>query len=287
MKRLFLAGALLLAMLVPASSAVATPHHPTGEFANFGDCPLSKGVEYCLYSKTYGGNFILGNKESPIVNPVFLQGGFNLGESAEVSLVAAEDGNTLSKTPEPVPGGLTGLTAPNWWPSLLKTLFNETINNGLTGVDATVEIAGSVSNVKLNLLNSIIQEGTALELPVKIRLANPFLGSSCYVGSNSSPVKLKLTTGTTSPPSPNKPITGSAGEIGENAASTLLTVKGGIFVDNSFAAPGTNGCGGIFSLLVDPVISTFIGLPAASGHNTAILENNLEIAQRGAVEASE
>ena len=48
-------------------------------------------------------------------------------------LIAAEDGNTLVKTPQPVPGGLTGIVAPSWWPSILRDLFNETINNGFTG----------------------------------------------------------------------------------------------------------------------------------------------------------
>jgi hypothetical protein len=51
---------------------------------------------------------------------------------------------------------------------------------------------------------------------VKVRLENPFLGSECYVGSNSSPVVLNLTTGTTSPPAPNKPIKGTVGNIEVN-----------------------------------------------------------------------
>jgi hypothetical protein len=290
MRRLFLAGALVFAMLVPASSAIATPHHPTGEFAQFGDCPLSRAtLTACLFSESSAGSFTIGKKNVPIVNPVVLQGGLEWKESIleELPLIAAEDGNTLVKTPQPVPGGLLGIEAPAWWPKFLRDLFNETINNGFTGVTATVEIAGSASSVKLNSLNLLLGSGTALALPAKIKLDNPFLGSSCYIGSNSSPVQLNFTTGTTSPPPPNKPITGSPGTASENAGGTLITFSGGRLVNNSYAAPGANGCGGLFSFLIDPFVNSIVGLPSAAGTNTAILEGVIKIAEPAAVRASE
>lgn len=289
MRRLFLAGALVFAMLVPAS-AVASPHHPTGEFAQFGDCPLSRAtLTACLFSESSAGSFTIGKKNVPIVNPVVLQGGLEWKESIleELPLIAAEDGNTLVKTPQPVPGGLLGIEAPAWWPKFLRDLFNETINNGFTGVTATVEIAGSASSVKLNSLNLLIGSGTALALPAKIKLDNPFLGSSCYIGSNSSPVQLNFTTGTTSPPPPNKPITGSPGTASENAGGTLVTFSGGRLVNNSYAAPGANGCGGLFSFLIDPFVNSIVGLPSAAGTNTAILEGVIKIGEPAAVRASE
>jgi hypothetical protein len=281
---------LVFAMLVPASSAVATPHHPKGEFAQFGDCPLSRAtLTACLFSESSAGSFTIGKKNVPIVNPVVLQGGLEWKESIleELPLIAAEDGNTLVKTPQPVPGGLLGIEAPAWWPKFLRDLFNETINNGFTGVTATVEIAGSASSVKLNSLNLLIGSGTALALPAKIKLDNPFLGSSCYIGSNSSPVQLNFTTGTTSPPPPNKPITGSPGTASENAGGTLITFSGGRLVNNSYAAPGANGCGGLFSFLIDPFVNSIVGLPSAAGTNTAILEGVIKIAEPAAVRASE
>jgi hypothetical protein len=290
MRRLFLAGALVFAMLVPASSAIATPHHPTGEFAQFGDCPLSRAtLTACLFSESSAGSFTIGKKNVPIVNPVVLQGGLEWKESIleELPLIAAEDGNTLVKTPQPVPGGLLGIEAPTWWPKFLQDLFNETINNGATGVTATVEIAGPASSVKLNSLNLLIGSGTALALPAKIKLGNSFLGSNCYIGSNSNPVQLNFTTGTTSPPPPNKPITGSPGTASENAGGTLVTFSGGRLVNNSYAAPGANGCGGLFSFLIDPFVNSIVGLPSAAGTNTAILEGVIKIAEPAAVRASE
>lgn len=291
MRRLFLAGALVFAMLVPASSAIAAPHHPTGEFVQFGDCPLSRAtLTACLFSESSAGSFTIGKKTVPIKNPVVLQGGLEWKESileGDLPLIAAEDGNTLVKTPQPVPGGLLGIEAPSWWPTFLKELFNETINNGFTGVTATVEIAGSASSVKLNALNLLIASGTALSLPAKIKLDNPFLGSSCYIGSNSSPVMLNFTTGTTSPPPPNTPITGNPGTASESAEGNLVTFSGGRLVNNSYAAPGAHGCGGLFSFLIDPFVNSIVGLPSPAGTNTAILEGVIKIAEPNAVRASE
>jgi len=290
MKRLFLAIAALAVLALPAAPAVAAPHHPTGEFANFGDCPLSNSsVNFCFYANTTAGSFTLGSKTVPLVKSSVLQGGFILNEETEkTTFVGAEDGNTLSKSPQPVPGGLLGITAPTWWPQFLKDLFNETINNGFTGVTATVELAAPASQIQLDLHALIFGEGTVLQLPVKVKLDNPFLGGSCYVGSNSSPIVIPLTLGTTSPPPPNKPITGSRGTVTFNEEFTLIRSVGNRLVNNSFAAPGANGCGGfLFSWAVDPLVNSMIGVPSPAGTNTAILEGTTEIGNRAAVVASE
>ena len=288
MRRLFLTVAVAaLAALAPASSAAAAPHNPTGAFANFGYCPLSNpAVNICVYSKTLSGSVTTGSKEVPIVNPVILQGGLVLNpETGATTWVNAEGGETLSKTPQPVPGGLLGITAPSWWPQFLKDLFNETINNGFTGVTSTVELAGPV---QFSLLALLAGQGTAVSLPVKIKLSNPFLGSNCYIGSNSNPVSIPLTLGTTSPPPPNTPISGSQGEIVSNEAGTYIKATGSRLVNNSFATPGASGCGGILlSWAIDPFVNSIVGLPSAAGKNTAILEGNTELATSEEVIASE
>jgi len=274
--------------LLPASPAAAASHHPTGEFKQFGECPLSHpGVLACVYSLSNGGHFQVGKKDVPLKNPVTLQGGLEVNGSGESVFVGAENGETLSKTPQPVPGGLLGIEAPSWWPGFLRTLFNETINNGFTGVTATVELAAPASAVKINTGNLLFEQGTALSLPVKIKLSNPFLGSGCYIGSNASPVVIDFTTGETSPPPPNTPIHGSAGAASFNEGQTILTLSGGHLVNNSFAAPGASGCGGLFSFLIDPFVNSIVGLPSAAGHNTAILEGTLQTAVAEAVVGSE
>jgi hypothetical protein len=273
MRRLLLACVVMAAMLVPASSASAAL---TGEYAKFSKCPLSNpAVEICVYANSTSGEFKMGNKAVPLVNPQVLQGGAELVEGEEIlgpiNFIGAVNGEVLTKSPQPVPGGLLGVTAPSWWPQFLRDLFNETINNGFTGVTATVELAGPPSAIKLSILNTLTTKGTALSMPVKVKLGNPFLGSNCYIGSNSSPIQLKLTSGTTAPPPPNTPIKGSPGTLAEPAPSVIATVNNKL-VDNSFAAPGANGCGGLFSFLIDPFVESIVGVPSAAGTNTAILE---------------
>jgi hypothetical protein len=287
-----MAAAAVCLMLVPASAAVAAPHHPTGVYSLFGDCPLNNPeTSICVYAESTSGTFTIGAKAVPLKNPVVLQGGVHMtpegGPFGPLTFIGAEDGNTLSKTPQPVPGGLLGVTAPTWWPSILRDLFNETINNGFTGVTATVELAGPPSAINLSIKNAAFQEGIALAMPVKVKLGNPFLGNSCYIGSNSNPIQLKLTTGITSPPPPNTPISGSSGLLEGADEGNFIALKGNRLVDNSFAAPGANGCGGLFSFLVDPFVNSIVGVPAAAGHNTAILEGTTSMGTASKVRASE
>lgn len=288
MKRLFVAAVVMASLLVPASSALGSSHNPKGEFAQFAECPLSRpALVFCLYAQSNGGFFETGVKTVPLVNAVTLQGGLEFTESGEAKFFGAENGDTLSKTPQPVPGGLLGIEAPGWWPKFLRDLFNEYINNGLTGVTATVEVAGPDTNIKVSPTNVILEEGTALSLPVKIKLSNAFLGSNCYIGSNSKPIVIDFTTGTTSPPPPNEPIKGSAGTLTTNESGTLIKLAGGAFVNNSYAAPGASGCGGIFSFLIDPFVNSIVGLPSPAGTNAAVLEGKFELGAAEAVRASE
>jgi hypothetical protein len=274
-----------LAMLLFASSALATAHHPKGEYAQFGECPLNRStITDCIYSLSSGGGFTIGKKTVPIVNPVTLQGGFE-GESPNIKFYGAEEGNTLSKTPQPVPGGLFGITAPKWWPIWIQEWFNKQINEGLTGVNATVELTGptkGLTNIALNTENLLFEEGTALGLPVKIHLENAILGSNCYLGSESSPIQINFTTGTSGS------LKGAAGVLSFNEPLfTIITIAGGKLVNNTYSAPGVSGCGGIFSFLIDPLVNEILGVPAGEGKNSATLEGKLQDAQAKAVKASE
>jgi hypothetical protein len=276
----------MAAMLVPASQALGSSHHPKGEFVDFGECPLSHPtVVFCTFSESTGGFFQIGKKTVPLKKPVILQGGIEI-KGEEGVFVDAENGETLSKTPQTVPGGLLGIEAPKSWPLFLQILFNEAINKGATGVTATVEVAGPSSAIKINPENVLFEEGVGLSLPTKIKLSNSFLGNNCYIGSNAHPVVIDFTSGETSPPPPNKPIHGSAGtpKFGELG---LIELSGGSLVNNSFAAPNASGCGGLFSFFVDPFVDSLIGLPSPAGTNTAILEGKLELAPAEAVKASE
>jgi hypothetical protein len=288
-RRTFVVVAALIVPLAVASPALATTHHPTGKFAPFAECPLSNSaVTGCIVASTTSGEFTVGKKTVPINKTITLQGGTITNEkTGEVEFVAAENGETLSKTALYVPGGLFGIKAPEYLDKEQKERFEEMINKGLTGVTETTELAKPASAIKLNTDNLIFEEGVALQLPVKVKLSNVFLGSSCYVGSESSPIILNLTTGTTSPPEPNKPIKGNKGELEVEEGGALVVLSGGSLVDNAFAAPEATGCGAPFSSLVDKLVDSVFGVPAAAGHNTAILTGKLEEAVAAAVKASE
>jgi len=263
----------------------------TGNYIKFAQCPYTnEELNKCIISITESGEVVLGSKKVPIVNPVTLQGGYGEAieekEGAEFSkFYAATNGITLSKTPQPVPGGLAGLVnCKEITNTLLRISCEVTLENGITGASSTLELARPASDVRVSENNLAGEIGTALQLPVKIHLENPFLGSNCYVGSSASPIIWNLTSGTTNPPAPNKPISGSPGEIEFFEEGRILESKNATLVDNAWAAPGATGCGGaLVELLLDPVVNVSAGLPSAAGKNTAILVNTINVASALAV----
>ena len=285
LKKLMLTGIVaVVASMAFASTSLGASHHPTGEFKNFGECPLSRAsIEWCAYSKSSSGSFTIGNKTVPLVNPVTLQGGYE-GEPESLQFYGAENGETLSKAAQPVPGGLIGITAPTWWPGFIQTWFNNLINEGFTGVTATVELLGpskGLTKIKLNTTNLLFEEGIALGLPARIHLSNAILGSSCYLGSESEPVQLNFSSGKSGS------LTGSAGTFTHNEEFSFIQFAGGKLVDGLYTAPHTNGCGGIFSFLVNPLVEAILGVPAGSGKNKATLEGVIQSGFAASVKASE
>ena len=250
----------VVGMLGTAQAASAKA--PTGDFAVFSQCPrFTAEVALCLYSQTKSGEVTLGKQTVPIAKTITLQGGVKRNEATEVeTFVGALNGETLSKTPQKVPGGLAGLVKCNEISNFLERAACELVfENGVTGVNATTELARPASEIGINTNNLINEEGPALTLPLKIHLENPFLGSECYIGSSAKPLTLKLTTGTTTPPPPNKPIKGKVGEIFVKDESTFLELPENTVVDNAFSAPEATGCGGLFAFLIDPIIDSKSG----------------------------
>ena len=274
-KRRTLAGALAAFAVVAATMVAAAPASAfSGDYAKFNFCPTSNPTTVkCIYSSVNSGEVVLGKKKVPIVNPVVLQGGIT--EPSEIgnsTVVAATNGVTLSKSPQPVPGGLAGLVNCKEIGSfLLRVACEGVFENGFTGVNSTVELARPANEIIVNEGNVLFQNGVAFRLPVKTRLENPLLGSSCYIGSSSSPIIWNLTTGTTAPPAPNTPISGSRGTLEEKGEGGILRLNGVKLVDNAWSAPGATGCGGFgFELLLNPIINASVGVPSPAGKNTAI-----------------
>ena len=283
-----LLAALSVAALVSIAFAGSASAKLVGEFTNFQYCPRTNAeVKKCIHSITEGGSVTLGSKTVPVVNDAVLQGGFGApNKETRISKFfgATEGKPTLQPVAQPVPGGLAGLVnCPEISNFILRAACEWTFENALTGLDSTLELAGPATNIEISESNMSRKEKVALKLPVKVHLENPFLGSNCYVGSDSSPMIWNLTSGKTAPPPPNESISGAAGTTEFTEEGLILKLNGNKLVDNAFAAPKTTGCGGLFAFLLDPIVSANAGLPAAAGNNTAILDNTVRLATVAAV----
>lgn len=273
-------GAVALFGLTGAASA-----DPLGDFARFKWCPWTvTEVDKCLYSEIDGGKIALGQKTVPIVNPITLQAGISAPVAKVSQVFAATNGKpTFPKISQPIPGGLAGLVPDASSDYLVKRLIKFFFTNSLTGVNLTPELAKPVTEIRFSKAHLLSEEEVALELPLKFRLENPFLGKRCYVGSEKAPVQWNLTSGKTSPPGPNKPIAGSAGKTKFLGGGEIIHQDEVELVDNAWEAPTASGCGGVIAFLVDPIVNAQLGSLAA-GHSTAILTGTVDIADAEVVE---
>lgn len=279
------AASLSAAMLATSSSAMASA--PTGEYAKFKYCPYTNtAISGCVYSSITSGSFKLGNATVPITSstPITLQGGITTNADGTNTWYNAVGADSLVKTPLKVPGGLLGLVDTGGFGGFLISLFNAAVAS-VNDVYATAEQAGPIG---FSAVNAVTASGTAISLPIRVHLTNPFLGDNCYIGSTSNPIRLNLTTGTTSPPPPNTPISGYPGDIGFNSDGLILILSNISLVDNAFAAPAASNCGflPLDKILITAAVNLKEGLPAAAGKNTAIQTGTTYIADRIATAGS-
>jgi hypothetical protein len=272
----------LVVSLVSLGAAASVSAQPlSGPFSVFGQCPrFTAGVNFCIFAQIESGGAKIGNGGLLVVSPITLQGGYERNEEKEPiteRFVGALDGETLSRTPQPIPGGLAGLInceeirGRGFLGRAFRRACQAVLGNpSLTAMTATTELAAPAGQIGINTDNLINQKGVTLSLPVKIHLENPLLGNGCFIGSDWSPIVLNLTTGTTSPPPPNQPISGKVGKIKFLEDFTFNETTEMTLVDNSFAVPAVSGCGGPFSSLIDPILDAKLGLPAPAGYNTML-----------------
>jgi hypothetical protein len=246
------------ALLAPSAFA-ATPAEGYEAFAGCPSPEENPTITICITTRITGGHFQMGSKDVPITNPMTLSGGTNPdGE------IFASPAGGLSKAKQKVPGGVVGLTGLTW---LLELFGSEALT-----LYATTELAGKPGSPFAD----------PITLPIRVHLENSLLGKNCYVGSFTDPIVLKLTTGTTSPPAPNEPISGHGPTSFEETENPFIArLKGAEFVDNSFAAPGANGCVltlfGFIPISINGLVNSQSGLPAAAGTNETRQESDIEI----------
>jgi len=293
-----------ISLIVPAAAlAAASPAmaEPKGIFKIFKECPTEvPGVSLCQYAQTTSGEFVLGSTRVPINKTIVQQGGDiktgNPENEREFFGIPAKNGESLSKTALNVPGGLTGLINCTELSEPFKSWCKGALESGPLEVTATTELVANEKNPVLfneEALGS--EEGTAITLPVRVHLKNSILGNSCYIGSESSPLELHLTTGETHPPVGFKPIHGTLGEVTtlKEGGQRMIHITGNSLVDNTFSAPGAEGCGEAeilfikFKGFLDGTVDSKSKIPNKAGENKAVLDGELNAATPEAVIASE
>ena len=253
-RRLLTAAAALAALTAltpPGAMATSTPE--TG-YEQFTGCPhpgQNPLIETCFRSVVSGGELQMGNVEIPIAQPFALSGGMTGSGTFDFNSFGG-----LQQAKQTVTGGVVGFTGFTW----LEEVFPPAELN----LHAVIELAGKPGD----------QLAEPAYLPVKVHFLHSVLGKNCYVGSNLAPIKLALTTGTTSPPPPNSPITGVEGTEGITSPSGITDIAGGTHVDNSFATPGASGCVltlfGYIPISINSAINAQSALPSPAGSNTTI-----------------
>ncbi|WP_243712736.1 hypothetical protein [Actinomadura sp. 6K520] len=236
------AAALTFGMGTAANAAPALNPDPIPESFDFSDCPpLPDGADprfsRCVSVVVTSGTFQLGNFDQSIDKPI------RITFANTYNPTTFEFGSVFGK-----------LRADKML--VQPGLFGDPF---LTAVYAKAEYAG--------FFEQPTSADFRIKLGLKVRLINPVLGSNCTIGTDSNPIMLDLTTGTTAPPAPNSPITGEPATIVRTDPPP--TVRSAKHVDNSFSVPGAKGClfgGGVADWLVNQIG----GFPAPAGTNTMI-----------------
>ncbi|WP_228561920.1 hypothetical protein [Catenulispora rubra] len=269
------AAALVFAAVAASPSAAATGQ-PSGPYTGMGTCPTSstqmqdpnQAVVGCVLATIGGGGFSVGSTQVNFSSPMTVTFGVTWAKGGPTvtfpdktkaqlfSTVTPTDGTELQASPLDVP--IPGLS--NFWP-------------GVTSAIVQIELAGPIANFAPL---SAGENYPLFQLPIKLHLMNLFLGPDCYVGSDSAPIVLSPTAGTTSPPPPNQPVKGSTGTISigrdpNGFRPTIVGFNGATLNDNALSVPSAHGCG-LFDT-ADWIVNLLFGLPSAAGHNAITLSS--------------
>ncbi|ACU74836.1 conserved hypothetical protein [Catenulispora acidiphila DSM 44928] len=273
-KRTLSAVAAAFALVAVAASPASAAAQPSGPYTGMGTCPTSsaqmrdpnQAVVGCTVATIAGGGFTVGSTQVNFTSPMTVSFGVTWAKggptvtfpdesTAELfSTVSPTDGKELKSSPLDVP--IPGLS--NFWP-------------GVTSAIVLIEPAGPITNFAPL---SAGEDYPLFRLPIKMHLLNAFLGLNCYVGSDSAPIVLSPTAGTTNPPAPNQPVKGSTGTISiardpNGFNPTIVGFGGATLNDNALPVPGAHGCGLFDS--ADWIVNLLFGLPSAAGHNAITL----------------
>ncbi|MFE9560225.1 hypothetical protein ACFYM0_03875 [Streptomyces sp. NPDC006487] len=261
-----------------ASLGTATAATPAlnGAWGPFTRCPVDSsamlgadGLEktpQCVVSYSTSGSIKLGNTTVVTANSN-LQMGVVQNSDGTSSVVAPASGAIIADSAT-VPGGLLGLMCPSNIPGI-TAICKQLTDGKLNKITATLESVGTPTN--FDQIAGVVTDQTIVNIPVRIHLENPFLGSNCYIGTKDNPIVLKPKN-LTYPEFGVERFNGD-GSPNEEGDMSRLNLLGSTQYDTTFAVPGASGCGlGLFGL-IDAAVNLKTGLPSAAGKNSLTLNN--------------
>lgn len=281
-----LAAAFVMGTIAAMPALAKNPGEFSGEWTTYRGCPIHNAelqqieseerqeghvaLVACFVGETESGYFRVGKVTTPLSRPVVLQGAVVVNEEGHTNCVPmgsecgegkiypAEAGYKTLESPElEVPGGLKKITPAMraGWPTALKEGFQKAKRKHELGLTATIEVAGGNRIYEepdgLSSENLVSAQGTAFELPLKVKLKSPLLtqlqegNETCYVGSEEDPVIQHLTTGISVSPFNHHKLTGLPGTLHLNEEYSNIELRESSLVDNTWAVPtAAEGCGG-------------------------------------------
>ncbi|HEY3684686.1 MAG TPA: hypothetical protein VGL93_16750 [Streptosporangiaceae bacterium] len=280
-RALGVSGAVVAVLAVGALASPASAATLKGAWAPFDRCPVDAAsmlaadgqntVASCNVADSPNGSIKLGNATAT-TGDTNLQFGLLVPSSGSATMVAPAGGAAVS-APVSIPGGLLGLMCPSNVP-VISQICDGITNSTLNKVTATVQPAGDPSGFSLGAGTSVGQP--ILTMPVKIKLSNPFLASTCSIGTDSDPIVLK-------PQNESAPAVSflrfDADGTPDTAGAMGATVLKGTLRDDTFAVPAAKNCG--LAGVIDLAVNLKEGLPSKSGDNHLVLNNSTTYALGG------
>ncbi|MFI1014990.1 hypothetical protein [Streptomyces sp. NPDC020965] len=246
-----------------------------GHWGPFTRCPVDNPamraadgrtvIATCVSSQSPSGSIKLG-KTAAHTGANDLQFGVLQNTELHTFTVVPPAGGAIVGAPTEIPGGLLGIACPADLP-VITAICKLLTDNSLNRVTATVESAGTPTG--FNLAAGLSSGKPIVNVPVRIRLQNPLLGSQCYIGSAADPIVLKPQNTT----NPTLAVQRFDGDGTPNTAGAMLrfALSGNSQGDSGFAVPKANGCG-LLGIL-NGAIDLKVGLPSPAGTNNLVLNN--------------
>lgn len=270
----------------------------TSQYDEFSACPTDAPLlndpthefAICGSGTVQSGSFTIGDLTIPLSAPVHAQfAGVTPDTELEdcsplICLPVSPGSTTLSSEPIPIripalqvsPHHQHGSRPPR---PRHRHAHASHVNDRTETIVMELESAGDIRHIALDaIFGAPVPE---YELPVKLHLRGRFLGSECYVGSDSEPIVLA--------PLQTVPATSSEFLTDPNGFEVeTLKILGATAADDSFSVPAANGCGprvrgwrhGFYAL--DDSIDALFGLPSLPGESEVVfLGSDLALAISG------